>query len=378
MNESKRSTVRQFVPMILFCVFLAVMMLLFLFLPKERESVNEKRVLEETPRFSFAALADGSFGTSVENYLSDHFAGRDFWVGLNARFELYSGRNGANGAYVGKDDYLINKPIVNNQENMTKSIQKINDFAVQTGLPTRVMVVPSTGYIMQDKLPALHAEYHDAEILQSAREQLSKEIQWIDLVPEFEHLAGEEQLYYKTDHHWTCAGAYAAYRQYCTAAGLTPTGRDSFVIESADGFHGTIYSKTALWDAQADSIELWRSKTGQYHVEIEEDNVQSDSLFFEKHLEKADKYPVYLDGNHSLVKITNDQAEGGTLLLVKDSFAHCAATFLADEYQQIIMVDLRYYKQPLSELCKQYQVDETLILYGIDNFVNDANLAWLK
>ena len=32
----------------------------------------------------------------------------------------------------------------------------------------------------------------------------------------------------------------------------------------------------------------------------------------------------------------------------------------------------------LLRLCKQYGVDETLVLYGIDNFVNDTNLSWLK
>lgn len=378
MKESKRRPISQFIPMILFCAFMAVMMILFLFLPKQRESVNEKRVLAETPQFSFSALADGTYGTAVENYLSDHFPGRDFWVGLNAQFQLYTGRNGVNGAYVSKDDYLINTPIANDPDNMSKSIQKINEFAEMTGLPTRVMVVPTTGYIMEEKLPSLHAQYHDAEILQSAKEQLSPDVQWIDLVPEFQKLASSQQLYYKTDHHWTSAGAYAAYQQYCAAVGLTPTSKEDFTIESVDGFHGTIYSKMALWNAKADTIEMWHNKNGKYHVEIEEDHIQSDSLFFEDHLQEEDKYPVYLDGNHSLVRITNEEAEGGTLLLIKDSFAHCAATFLADEYQEIIMVDLRYYKQPLSDLCEQYDVDETLVLYGLDNFVNDTNLSWLK
>ena len=88
MKESKRRPISQFIPMILFCAFMAVMMILFLFLPKQRESVNEKRVLAETPQFSFSALADGTYGTAVENYLSDHFPGRDFWVGLNDQFQL--------------------------------------------------------------------------------------------------------------------------------------------------------------------------------------------------------------------------------------------------------------------------------------------------
>lgn len=104
----------------------------------------------------------------------------------------------------------------------------------------------------------------------------------------------------------------------------------------------------------------------------------SDSLFFTEHLADLDKYPVYLDGNHSLVTIENPAAEGGTLLVIRDSFAHCLATFLAQEYQTIYLVDLRYYRGSLSQFVTDHEVDELLYLYGMDTLLTDTNSAWLS
>ena len=112
--------------------------------------------------------------------------------------------------------------------------------------------------------------------------------------------------------------------------------------------------------------------------ETGKDPVESDSMFFPSHLEEEDKYPVFLDGNHGYTKITNPGAPLGKLLLIKDSFGHCLAPFLAEQYQEIYMIDLRYYKNSLTELAEQEGIDQVLFLYGLDNMVNDTNFVWIK
>ena len=66
------------------------------------------------------------------------------------------------------------------------------------------------------------------------------------------------------------------------------------------------------------------------------DPVVQDSLFFREHLEEDDKYPVFLDGNHGLVKIENQSAPKGSLLIVKDSFAPVSYTHL-DVYKRQVL-----------------------------------------
>ena len=80
----------------------------------------------------------------------------------------------------------------------------------------------------------------------------------------------------------------------------------------------------------------------------------------------------------ALTRIKNTNADGGKILLVKDSFSHCLAPFLAENYSEVILVDMRYYKNSVSELVKQEKVDNILVLYGIDNLAADTDIAWLE
>jgi hypothetical protein len=89
-------------------------------------------------------------------------------------------------------------------------------------------------------------------------------------------------------------------------------------------------------------------------------------------------YPVFLDGNHALVKISNPDAEGGKLLVIKDSYAHALVPFLSENYSEIVMVDMRYYKESLSELCVSEGIDDALVLYSISNFCTDTGVAFIE
>lgn len=62
--------------------------------------------------------------------------------------------------------------------------------------------------------------------------------------------------------------------------------------------------------------------------------------------------------------------------MIRDSYAHCFSTFLASDYQNIYLVDLRYYRDNLSQFVAEHPVDRVLYLYGVDNLVSDTNSAW--
>lgn len=381
-SKYNATNVKNFLLIFVFCAFIFAFFVLFIVLPKQKESELEKKELSTFPSATLSNVLNGEFGKNFETYVADHFPARQFFVGVNAEYELYTGRNGLSGVYKGKDGYLINTPVTPNNENMLNSINRINLFAeTNASVPVDMMVVPSTGYLYEEELPSNHRVYRDDVILKDVQDNLSDRIQYIDLLEPFSSLSESEQLFYKTDHHWTSQGAYEAYRVYCAQLGITPLAKEEFSITSTDGFYGTTYSRAALWAQDSDTIEVWAPPTdGNVTVEINDgaETKQSNSYFFPSHLEELDKYPVFLDGNHSYVKITNPQAQGGKLLLVKDSFGHCLAPFLSQHYSEIIMVDLRYYKQSLSQLIETEGIDRVLILYGLDNMVNDTNIVFIK
>ena len=153
---------------------------------------------------------------------------------------------------------------------------------------------------------------------------------------------------------------------------------DAFMVESFDGFYGSNYSRSGLWLTKGEPVELW-SSGGSFTVTNGETDAVHDDLFYRQRLEELDKYTVYLDGNHSLVRIENPAATGkGKLLVIRDSYANCLGTFLANSYESVVLVDLRYYKNPVSELLAAEEFTDVLITYSLGNFMTDTNLLFLR
>lgn len=361
----------------LFCAYIGIFALLYILLPHKDFSENEKRTLAKFPTASLETVFGGSFEADFETWLSDHVPGRDALVGLNAYYELLSGRNGLSGVILGDDGQLFAAPEEMDADALTNKCARINALAETTGLPTSVMLIPTSGYIHENDLPLLHAEYHDAEVASTVQSALSDSISFIWPETYFSQLTDVE-LYYNTDHHLTSRGSYEAYAIFAKSLGLAPVEYADFDVETVSGFYGSMYAKAGLWNIAPDEVEIWRSKKlGSVTVSFD-DRESSDSMFFTEHLTEMDKYPVFLDGNHALVTIDTGRTEGENLLIVRDSFGHCFAPFAADHFKSITLVDLRYFRRPISELAKELGTDRVLVLYGVDTFLTDTNFAWMK
>lgn len=379
-----RSKIGKYIPAVVFLIFIYGMALWFLFSPKTDYSSSEKRYLQKFPDTNVEKVLSGDFGSEFETFFADQFPQRNTWVGLNAYTTLAEGNNGASGVYNCKNGYLINKP-VSTDNNLDKNVGAVVDFAKTIDAPTTVMLVPSTGYIADDVLPTFHDKYNDDEDISKISSTLSKEkIGFIDLRERFKsEYKNGSQLYYKTDHHWTTKGAYTGYQELCKALGITPIDDSTLKKDSYPDFYGTTYSSSGFWLTPPDNIEIWSNpKNSDKNISVkitEGANVKtSGSMYFTDHLKEDDKYPVFIDGNHALTEITNTNAKNGTILLIKDSFSHSLAPFLAENYSKVVLVDLRYYKESVSQLVSAYNPEQVVVLYGIDNLATDTDIVWLK
>lgn len=358
---------------VLFCGFIFIMGILLAVLPKAKNSVYEKRTLATMPKFTISSVLNGKYETKFEDYINDHFPARNSFTAINSYYMLFSGRNGTNGIYKGKDGYLINTPIENDEENYIENSNTIIDFARNNGIESTMMIVPSSGYIMSDKLPKNHMEYKDGEMISNIRKIVEDYVRWVDVTAQFEADKDSGQIYYRTDHHYTTYGAYCAYRAFCGEHGFEP--KTDYIREKYDGFFGTTYSKSALWNENGESLEVWRYPN---NVSVDIDGEVYSSMWFDEHLEELDKYPVFLNGNQPFERITNPDSDGGKLLLIKDSFAHAMVPFLINHYSCIDMVDLRYYTTPVSQLLAENQYDEALFIYGVDTYCTGKDIAILQ
>lgn len=361
-----------------FCLFFFIMSIWTCFGPKKNYSVNEKRYYTKFPELSLKTVISGEFQDNFEKYISDRVLGRDFFVGVNSYFSLIMGRNTLGDIYNCKDGYLISAPKDTNTEIFEKNIKHFNDFTSKVKIPSTLLMIPSNGYIMYDKLPVFHGDYND-DMLYTVADSLTPDMGMID--PRKVLLSGKNdgQICYKSDHHITSYANYRIYDLYCSVNGIHCPSDSRYQKKSYDGFYGTAWSGSGYWLSPSDSIELWElgDNVNVTISDVGEKEIKSNDLFFENNLSNIDKYPVFLDGNHSLVKIENPKADLGNLLIIKDSYAQSFAPFLSHNYKKIYMIDLRYYRGYISEFIKENEIDEMLFMYGTDTLLTDTNSAWL-
>ena len=346
-------------------------------MPKKTFSENEKRILAEFPEFTWKNISSGNFGDEFEKYLSDHIAGRDFFVGVNSYFDMLMGKNSLGNIYNCKDGYLINAPKTNSDEGFVRNMNNIEKFTVNCGLDATLMIIPNAGYIMEDKLPMFHGNYRDGELFEKASE-LTPSVRFFDtrshLAQSYNNGGG---VYYKTDHHITSEGSYVLYREYCRLMGMDYPERDEYTVERYEGFRGTTYSGSGYFLNTDDTLEIWDNGL-KVNVTLEEkDSVETDRLFYREHLDNLDMYPVYLDGNHSYVHIENSRGRSGNLLIIRDSYAQNLAPFLAYNYKNIYMLDMRYYRNNMKNFLEDKDIDKILFVYGTDTLLTDESTSWL-
>ena len=65
------------------------------------------------------------------------------------------------------------------------------------------------------------------------------------------------------------------------------------------------------------------------------------------------------------------------LCLIRDSYADSLLPFLLDDFSEIDLIDLRYFKSSLSEYVNSGGFDIVLVLYSVANFSTDTNLFLL-
>ncbi len=359
-----------------FCAFLAVMSVLFILLPKQEMSETEKRNLEKAPEFSWENLSSGKLGADIESYMADHIPGRDFFVGVHSYTELLTGRQVTKDIYLAQGDRLVERPLRWNEQT-EKNIKAVSDLATTLGQPVELMIVPSAGWAVRDSITGLSDEYLDEQLIEKLYGLAGEGVTTRDLVSVFGAYENPEQLYYRTDHHWTSLGAYTAYKAYMEMLGQPYTAREDFTVQTVQDFKGTTHSRAALWLIDGEPLEMW---TGSESVTVRFGKSEEvhNKVFFENRLQELDKYTVFLDGNHDLVTLENPDAPvDETLLVIRDSYSNCLGPFLAQTYKKVVLVDLRYFSDAVADYCKLNRVDRVVVLYSLSNFMTDTNFGRL-
>lgn len=315
-------------------------------------SETENRILASKPEFSGEKLLSGSYAEEYEEYVTDQFVGRDKWIGIKTGADILLQKETINGVYLGKDDYLIeqHKPEDYPQELISKRLQLLKEFVNKWD--AKVMLVPTADNILTDKLPG-HAIYFDEKEFLEQVEHTVGSNHYVDVYSALKEHAAEE-IYYRTDHHWTSLGAYYGYHAWRSAMKKLPYHYVTNKMETVtDDFLGTLHSKINL-GREPDIIQIF-PETNRRKVSVTYDfQKQADGYYEESHLNTKNKYGYFLDDNHGFVEIQTGYQRADSLFVIKDSYANSLIPLLAPHYKTIYMVDLRYFNGRLFPFMEQY------------------------
>ncbi len=93
----------------------------------------------------------------------------------------------------------------------------------------------------------------------------------------------------------------------------------------------------------------------------------ADSIYARSYLEGRDQYGVFLNSNQA------QTVERGKLLLVKDSFGNSFAQFPAEDYAEVHMLDLRFFRESLTDYIRENGITEVLVVYGVPDLTNNVS-----
>ena len=375
----------------LFCAFIGVFLVANAVSPDRTFSEVENRNLEQLPAVDFGTpeklfrdgnFFNGQFMRDFETYTTDQFIGRDAWVDLKARTERALGKKENNNVYFADNDTLITRFDQPAADRVTENLNYVNRFVENVDIPVVFSLIPTQACIWADRLPEGAPNASQTDLMTQAQGAVTGAT-WADVyTPLMEHK--DEDIFYRTDHHWTSLGAYYGYTGLASALGYTPVPLTDYTptVRSTE-FYGTVFSSSGVRWVKPDTITTYVPDDGITVVSHTYDNSgnpveEQRALYVESFLSVKDKYSMFLGGNQSLGVVTNtNNPDGPKLLIIRDSYADSLVPFLTAHYSEIHLIDPRYYHLSVKDYVEQNGIDQALVLYSVPNFVTDGNMFWI-
>ena len=375
----------------LFCAFIGVFLVANAVSPDRTFSEVENRNLEQLPAVDFGTpeklfrdgnFFNGQFMRDFETYTTDQFIGRDAWVDLKARTERALGKKENNNVYFADNDTLITRFDQPAADRVTENLNYVNKFVENVDIPVVFSLIPTQACIWADRLPEGAPNASQTDLMTQAQGAVTGAT-WADVyTPLMEHK--DEDIFYRTDHHWTSLGAYYGYTGLASALGYTPVPLTDYTptVRSTE-FYGTVFSSSGVRWVKPDTITTYVPDDGITVVSHTYDNSgnpveEQRALYVESFLSVKDKYSMFLGGNQSLGVVKNaNNPDGPKLLIIRDSYADSLVPFLTAHYSEIHLIDPRYYHLSVKDYVEQNGIDQALVLYSVPNFVTDGNMFWI-
>lgn len=181
----------------------------------------------------------------------------------------------------------------------------------------------------------------------------------------------DEYIYFRTDHHWTPLGAFYAYTEFCNAKGIRANNILQYKKKTFKGFKGTFYRDTNNNKTlRADNIQTFYPLSGKkismYYKTVQGQKIHAPLIDNVSRYGESLKYCAFISGDNPLTVIKNKAIkDGSSCVVVKESFGNVFVPYLADHYQNVYVIDYRYWSGKLSSFVQKKKVQDVILLNNI-------------
>ncbi len=256
----------------------------------------------------------------------------------------------------------------------TEYAQTISEIKAQVGDGVNFysMVMPTAGsYYM----PARHKNLMGDE--QAHINNINKNLVGVTPVNIFDILAShkDEDIYFKTDHHWQQLGAFYAAEEFAKVADVPFIPLSEYTKVSRDGYVGSLYGysgESAEILKVPDTFTYYKPPTKCKVTRYDPDytNSRGDSLLW--NIDNMDMSSWYLAFgiDNVITHVETECTNGRTLVMVGDSYDNAMVSTLTGSFSDIWVVDMRanldYFQMNIVDFIKKKGATD--VLFSADTF----------
>lgn len=247
------------------------------------------------------------------------------------------------------------------------------------------MIVPtSAAYYLPEGAKGLSNDQHP--VIRRAYTQMGEGVRAVDVWDSLSsHVS--EPIYARTDHHWMPLGAYYAARAFASQAGVAVPDTADYERKVIHGFNGTMgrwsESRTVknttedfIWYRPLDSSRITTTyldhRILRSVVSISGEPYES-SFFLPRRDGSSGAYSTFMNGDARTTRVRYPEARSGRrLLIVKDSYGNALASFLLRSFDEVNVIDFRYFQGNVLDYITQAGITDVLIVNNLQHAYNPS------
>lgn len=177
-----------------------------------------------------------------------------------------------------------------------------------------------------------------------------------------------EDIYFRTDHHWTGLAAYYAAEAFANLAGVDFLPLSSYTKIVRPGYVGTMYKYSdynpVLLNNPEDFVTYVPSTpytVTKYNSKLSKGKARDSIYYSIPDNKRSSWYSTYLGSDsYSFIIKSGTCKNGRKLLIVKDSYGNALSPYFMNSFEEIYIVDGRYFEIGLISLVQSKGITDVL------------------